>query len=130
MRNGTRYEFRVLARNVVGLSSPSNVATAVPRPSQAAAAAEASLASTDTTVPATEATAPTTTTPPVTVAAYAMGDLVWLDANGDGRQDGDERGVPGVVVRLVDAAGRVIDETTTDGEGRYRFDDVSAGRQS
>lgn len=52
-----------------------------------------------------------------------IGNRVWLDENGDGRQDAWEAGVGGVCVRLLDAASReVLEETATDSNGYYAFD--------
>jgi uncharacterized repeat protein (TIGR01451 family) len=60
--------------------------------------------------------------------AYALGDRVWLDEDGDGRQGADEPGVPGVTVRLYPAGSdRPAAETTTDADGRYLFDLLPAG---
>jgi hypothetical protein len=60
---------------------------------------------------------------------YTLGDRVWEDRNGDGQQDADEPGVAEVTVRLhgyfadeLPEDARVIGETKTDAEGRYRFD--------
>jgi uncharacterized repeat protein (TIGR01451 family) len=47
---------------------------------------------------------------------------VWVDTNGNGRQESGERGVPGVDVWSAD--GEVV---TTDREGRYSFRDVRVG---
>ena len=53
----------------------------------------------------------------------AIGDTVFFDANGDGVLDAGE-GIQGVVVQLFDAAGNLIDSTTTDANGNYVFDDL------
>jgi serine-aspartate repeat-containing protein C/D/E len=42
-----------------------------------------------------------------------LGDRVWLDTNGNGQQDGGEAGVPGVLVRLYNAAGDLVDGPLT-----------------
>lgn len=57
----------------------------------------------------------------------SIGDLVWLDLNGNGSLEADENGVPGVAVRLYNAAGELIAVTVTDGNGLYRFTDLIAG---
>lgn len=54
-------------------------------------------------------------------APLEIGDLVWVDTDGDGQQDADELPVPGVTVRLYDAAGNVAATTTTDATGRWYF---------
>ena len=63
------------------------------------------------------------------VRTVSVGDLVWLDADHDGRQSEGERGIPGVVLVLtgpegenvVDIDGRAVSPVTTDDEGMYRF---------
>lgn len=57
---------------------------------------------------------------------YAIGDVTWIDANKDGRQDDDEQVLPGVTVELIQD-GEVIATTTTDERGRYLFDELPAG---
>jgi len=54
-------------------------------------------------------------------AAAALGDLVWEDNNGDGVQDPDEPGVPGITVLLQDCEGNLLDSTATDEDGLYLF---------
>lgn len=44
---------------------------------------------------------------------------VFGDTDGDGVRDGDERGLGGVVVQLVDAAGKVVATATTAADGTY-----------
>jgi DNA-directed RNA polymerase II subunit RPB1 len=58
---------------------------------------------------------------------YAVGDYVWIDANGNGKQDSDEKPLAGVGVALLDGTGKVVATTTTDSAGRYLFDGLSAG---
>lgn len=55
------------------------------------------------------------------VPAIELGDRIWHDRDGDGRQDPGEPGLGGVVVTIVDAAGRQHGLAVTDGDGRYRF---------
>ena len=47
---------------------------------------------------------------------------VYLDANGSGRQDRFEAGLPGVTVELLNDEGDVIATTVTSSRGRYQFD--------
>ena len=54
-----------------------------------------------------------------------IGDFVWLDANNDGTQSGEE-GIEGVVVELTDAAGNT-QTTITDASGLYLFENLPAG---
>ncbi len=61
----------------------------------------------------------------------SVGNLVFLDANSNGRADPGE-GVPGVTVQLFSALAQPlfdapIAETTTDAQGRYLFADLGAG---
>ncbi|ACL25990.1 SdrD B-like domain-containing protein [Chloroflexus aggregans] len=67
----------------------------------------------------------------------SIGDRVWHDLNGNGRQDGGEPGVPSVSVSLYQPgpdglAGTADDvlvaSTTTDSNGFYRFDNLTPGR--
>ncbi|MBP2416306.1 SdrD B-like domain-containing protein [Microlunatus capsulatus] len=96
------------------------VATAEPTPEEPVVAAEE--ASEEPEPPAeerrAEAEAP---------ARFAVGDRVWWDADGDGRQDDDESGQGGVSVQLLDDGGSVVSTTSSAGDGRYLFDDLPAG---
>lgn len=60
-----------------------------------------------------------------------VGDLIWLDENANGLQDSSEPGVEGIVIGLlrVEANGSetLVAETTSDRNGRYRFDSVRPG---
>jgi hypothetical protein len=67
-----------------------------------------------------------------------LGDKVWFDANGNGVQDGgNEIGVPGVTVELLNGSGASIDPdgagpltkttTVTDANGTYQFVNLAAG---
>ncbi len=60
----------------------------------------------------------------------SIGNFVWEDRNGNGRQDAGEPGIPNVTVTLigVDGAGNPVTLTTlTDGNGRYLFDNLVPG---
>ncbi len=76
------------------------------------------------------AAAPVRRSAVVTSPRFAVGDRVWQDSDGDGRQDDGEPGLAGVSVQLLDAAGTVVGSTTSDGKGRYLFDGLPAGRYS
>ena len=67
---------------------------------------------------------------PVPPAAprFAVGDRVWRDLDRQGRQDEGEPAASRTSVQLLDADGNVLDSTRTDSLGRYRFDDLPAGR--
>ena len=51
----------------------------------------------------------------------AVGDLVWDDADRNGRFDQGERGMPDVGLELLDGAGAVAMTTTTRADGGYVF---------
>ena len=77
---------------------------------------------------------PTETNNPPNGALGAIGDRVWIDADGDGMQDPGEAGIPGVTVTLYsDPDGDGIyntvrsGTTTTDAAGNYIFDGLAAG---
>jgi len=57
----------------------------------------------------------------------ALGDWVWLDENGDGIQDDGEVGIGGVLIRLLNQVGQVIQMTTTEENGYYHFEDLDEG---
>jgi|GEM_PF-5348744 len=62
-------------------------------------------------------------------ATASVGDLIWLDANGDGLQNPGETGLAGATVTLtdlngaavVDAFGQPVGAVVTDETGRYSF---------
>ncbi|MGO1543845.1 MAG: SdrD B-like domain-containing protein [Gulosibacter sp.] len=58
---------------------------------------------------------------------YAVGDYTWIDTNRDGIQDEGEDVLPGVKVELLDSEGTVLEETVTDENGFYLFDERAAG---
>lgn len=71
-----------------------------------------------------------------TTPTGAIGDRVWIDADGEGDQDPNEVGVAGVTVQLITAGtdGRfgtfddvVAATTTTNANGNYIFDGLAAG---
>lgn len=58
-----------------------------------------------------------------------VGDLIWLDADGDGQSDTNERGLANVPLELLDpVTGQVLGTTTTDGNGAYGFDGLRLGQ--
>ena len=56
-----------------------------------------------------------------------VGDRVWIDADGDGIQDANETGLPGVTVTLYSADSPFVDQTTSDENGDYIFQNLSPG---
>ncbi len=60
----------------------------------------------------------------------SLGNFVWNDYNEDGVQDGNEPGVGGVKVILLDGAGNKIDSSLTDPQGGYIFTDLTPGTYS
>ncbi|MDL2224746.1 hypothetical protein LJC20_00840 [Eubacteriales bacterium OttesenSCG-928-M02] len=64
----------------------------------------------------------------------AIGDYVWQDMNGDGLQDSDESGVPGIPVYLqVSKNGgnwEYVTETVTGPDGKYNFPRLESGTHS
>lgn len=50
------------------------------------------------------------------LSIYLLGDTVWLDGNGNGVQDTDEPGIPGVVVNLVNPDNLSVVQTVVTGD--------------
>ncbi len=64
----------------------------------------------------------------VTAQKASIGDRVWKDCDGDGIQDASETGVSGVTVKLLGADGStVLQTTTTNSTGDYKFDNLAVG---
>ncbi len=62
------------------------------------------------------------------LATVRVGDYVWLDTNGNGRQESGEPGVAGVTVTLFQADGTPTNLTqVTDSSGFYLFNNLPAG---
>ena len=57
----------------------------------------------------------------------SIGNLIFLDANGDGNWDPGEPGIPGVSVALLDGSGNVIATTYTGADGAYTFPGLPDG---
>ena len=60
-------------------------------------------------------------------AGGSIGDFVWQDLDGDGVQDPNEPGLPGVTVVLLSCNGTMVRSTTTDANGQYAFSGLPAG---
>ncbi len=63
-------------------------------------------------------------------APIEIGDLVWLDTDGDGVQDPDETGIAGVTIELLDDSDNVIATAVTDANGHYIFSNDPNGTDS
>ncbi|NOT35772.1 MAG: T9SS type A sorting domain-containing protein, partial [Saprospiraceae bacterium] len=65
------------------------------------------------------------------VKAVSIGDFVWDDTNGNGRQDFGEPGINNVVVKLRDTRGKVLASTLTrtknNEQGYYEFTELDPG---
>ncbi|RME45940.1 MAG: hypothetical protein D6791_09555 [Chloroflexi bacterium] len=76
---------------------------------------------------------PTPTLTPTSGVTATVWGVVWLDSNRDGMRDVGEPGIPGVELTLETAAARGVDalaqswQTTTNAQGRYRFDNLAPG---
>jgi hypothetical protein len=55
------------------------------------------------------------------VPPIEIGNLVWLDTDKDGVQDGDEPGIAGVTIELLDINGNLVASTVTNVNGGYYF---------
>ena len=51
----------------------------------------------------------------------------WNDFDGDGVRDPGEPGLSNWTIRLSDVSGEVLEETSTDADGRYEFTELSPG---
>ena len=58
-----------------------------------------------------------------------LGDLAWLDLDGDGMQDAGEPGIPGISIRLYQY-GVLVAETISNEYGRYMFEELYPGHYS
>ena len=50
-----------------------------------------------------------------------------MDANSDGVQDKNEKGLSGITVKLKTDDGKLVDKDKTNSKGEYEFDDLCAG---
>ena len=60
-------------------------------------------------------------------ASGLIGDLVWRDSNGNGRQDGTESGWAGLTIKLRNCGGPVVASRQTDADGLYEFRGLGPG---
>lgn len=60
---------------------------------------------------------------------YEIKGLVWLEKDKDGQRDNQERKVPGIEVKLIDAeTGKQLDKTVTSADGEYIFKNLQNGK--
>jgi protocatechuate 3,4-dioxygenase beta subunit len=62
-----------------------------------------------------------------TANRLTLGDRVFKDANNNGRLDSGETGIANVTVQLISSTGTVLKTVTTDTDGKYAFDSLTAG---
>ena len=97
---------------------PTTLTTQVPVPTTTTEAVPTTLT--------TQVPAPTTVHSTTTAEAPkrgTIGDRVWVDENGDGKEDPDEKtGVPGVTVIVKEPEGNEITRTVTDENGNWKVD--------
>lgn len=55
----------------------------------------------------------------------SIGNTVWYDDNGNGIQDGEEMGIEGLKIKLID--GNDVEEAYTNSKGHYKHDEYCAG---
>jgi hypothetical protein len=60
----------------------------------------------------------------------SIGDRVWNDGDADGVQDGNETGLNGITVQLLNSGGTVIATQVTAGNGNYSFTNLAPGTYS
>ncbi|CAB0872201.1 collagen-binding protein [Corynebacterium diphtheriae] len=73
-----------------------------------------------------------TSLPPVKPPSVTVGDFVWIDENGNGIQDDEEKGLEGVELELLgpngdkvtDVNGQPVANIKTNSEGNYTFKDL------
>ncbi len=59
----------------------------------------------------------------------SIGDFIWLDANTNGIQDADEKGVSDITVELLDESLKPTGKSVkSDKDGHYQFDDLSPAK--
>ncbi|HSU35466.1 MAG TPA: SdrD B-like domain-containing protein [Propionibacteriaceae bacterium] len=63
-------------------------------------------------------------------ARFAVGDLVWRDADRSGVHQEGESAVSRISVQLLNSDGEVVESTVSSSTGRYVFDDLAAGTYS
>ena len=97
---------------------PTTLTTQVPVPTTTTQAVPTTL-TTQVPVPTTVHSTTTAEAP----KRGTIGDRVWVDENGDGKEDpGEKTGVPGVTVIVKDPEGNEVTRTVTDESGNWKVD--------
>jgi len=96
-----------------------NKAPATPTPAVEATPVE--------TVPMANVTVPAVEPAPVEQPKFTIEGVVFDDANGNGVMDNNETGMVGWTVNIEQPAGTVINNVTTDNDGKFAFMDLAAG---
>ena len=79
------------------------------------------------TVPVANVTVPAVEPAPVEQPMFTIEGIVFDDANGNGVMDNNETGMVGWTVNIEQPAGTVINNVTTDNDGKFAFMDLAAG---
>jgi len=109
-------------------TAPPTSAMAVPGATTTTTTTVSSPTSTTTTTTTTVSSSSSTTTSSTAATTLgAIGDNVWLDADGDGLRSANEGGVPGVDVRLRNSQEVEVASMLTGVSGQYRFDGLAQG---
>jgi hypothetical protein len=79
------------------------------------------------TVPVANVTVTAVEPAPVEKPMFTIEGTVFDDANGNGIMDNNETGMVGWTVNIEQPAGNVINNVTTDNDGKFAFMDLAAG---
>ena len=105
---------------------PTTVTSKVPVPTTTTQVMSTTKTQSVPTTLTTQVQVPTTVHSTTTAEAPkrgTIGDRVWVDENGDGKEDpGEKTGVPGVTVIVKDPEGNEITRTVTDEDGNWKVD--------
>lgn len=105
---------------------PTTVTSKVPVPTTTTQVMSTTKTQSVPTTLTTQVPVPTTVHSTTTAEAPkrgTIGDRVWVDENGDGKEDpGEKTGVPGVTVIVKDPEGNEITRTVTDEDGNWKVD--------